>query len=69
MVFYVTWTHPENNMNWNEKKLQVRQYYGGDHRWRALRTRVYKEKEEKYLNLTPGSYFTNSSGGKSQQKQ
>lgn len=67
----MTSAHPENNMNLNENESQVRRYYGGDHRWRAFRTRVlfYKEKKEKYLNLTSGFYFTSSSGGKSQQKQ
>lgn len=46
-------------------KLQVRQYYRGDHSWRALRTRDFfsKEKKEKYSNVTSGSYFTDVSGG------
>lgn len=66
----MTCAHPENNMNLNEKILQVGQYYGGDHRRRACRTRVlfYKEDKGKHLNLTSGSYFTNSSERKSQQK-
>lgn len=47
------WTHPEDNMNLNENKLQVRRYYGGDHRWRVLRTAFLfcKEKEEKYFDI------------------
>lgn len=46
-------THPEDNMNLNENKLQVRRYYGGDHRRRVLRITLLfcKEKEEKYLNI------------------